>query len=88
MSNIFDFENETQEEVSEETCEFCELMDETFDYIFNLAEDRNEVIEHIIDAMTKAKDIGYKEAMGEILSYSVLSIQDMDDCNCEDCEDC
>ena len=88
MSKVFNFQ-EDQEQVQEEhTCETCELIEDAFDYIFNIAENRNEVISYLVDAFYNAQEIGYKNAMKEIVSYGVHSIQELECCCCEEDCDC
>ena len=69
-------------------CETCELIDEMFDYIFNVAEDRDEVIDYLVDVAYRFKQQGYKDAMKEIAMYSVASINDLEDCCDEETCDC
>ena len=83
----FKFE-EKQPTPQEHECETCNLINEMLDYIFNVAEDRNEVITYLVDVVYNFKQQGYKDAMKEIAMYSVASIHDLDDCCEECCEDC
>jgi len=88
MSQIFNYNNPAQTEEIEETCETCELLDEMFDFIFNMAENREEVISYLVDTFEDAKKIGYKNAMKEIAVYSIMSIDDVKngcDCDIDEC---
>ena len=91
MSQIFNYDKPIKtEEVEEETCETCELLDNMFDFIFNIAENREEVISYLVYAIQDARLIGYREAMKEIAVYSVMSIDDVDNgcaCDCDECCD-
>lgn len=87
MGKIFNFEEQEAITPEEHSCETCELIDEMFDFIFTIAESRDEVIEYLADAAYEFKQQGYKDAMREIVMYGVGSIEDLDECVCdEDCD--